>query len=60
MVATRKWGDGTGGLLGCSIRFCMFDAANDVVWHVLVSRARTRSRVLEFPPTDALNNLSSS
>ncbi|KAG0354397.1 Golgi reassembly-stacking protein 2 [Podila minutissima] len=35
MVATRKWGDGTGGLLGCSIRFCMFDAANDVVWHVL-------------------------
>ncbi|KAG0346638.1 Golgi reassembly-stacking protein 2 [Podila humilis] len=35
MTPTRKWGDGTGGLLGCSIRFCMFDAINDVVWHIL-------------------------
>ncbi|KAG0085187.1 Golgi reassembly-stacking protein 2 [Podila epicladia] len=35
MIPTRKWGDGTGGLLGCSIRFCMFDAINDVVWHIL-------------------------
>ncbi|KAG0034408.1 hypothetical protein BGZ81_004889 [Podila clonocystis] len=30
MIPTRLWGDGTGGLLGCSIRFCMFDAINDV------------------------------
>ncbi|KAF9203427.1 Golgi reassembly-stacking protein 2 [Podila verticillata] len=35
MIPTRQWGDGTGGLLGCSIRFCMFDAINDVVWHIL-------------------------
>ncbi|KAF9410689.1 Golgi reassembly-stacking protein 2 [Podila epigama] len=35
LVPTRDWGDGTGGLLGCSIRFCMFDAINDVVWHIL-------------------------
>ncbi|KAF9317849.1 Golgi reassembly-stacking protein 2 [Podila horticola] len=35
MIPTRLWGDGTGGLLGCSIRFCMFDAINDVVWHIL-------------------------
>ncbi|KAF9976421.1 Golgi reassembly-stacking protein 2 [Actinomortierella ambigua] len=35
MVPTTQWGDGKAGLLGCSIRFCMFDAANDVVWHVL-------------------------
>ncbi|KAG0253966.1 Golgi reassembly-stacking protein 2 [Actinomortierella ambigua] len=35
MVPTTQWGDGKGGLLGCSIRFCMFDAANDVVWHVM-------------------------
>lgn len=37
MIPTRLWGDGTGGLLGCSIRFCMFDAINDVVWHILVT-----------------------
>lgn len=36
MIPTRKWGDGNGGLIGCSIRFCMFDAVNDVVWHILV------------------------
>ncbi|KAF9906031.1 Golgi reassembly-stacking protein 2 [Linnemannia zychae] len=35
MIPTRKWGDGNGGLIGCSIRFCMFDAVNDVVWHIL-------------------------
>lgn len=35
MVPTKKWGDGSGGLIGCRIRFCMFDAANDVVWHIL-------------------------
>ncbi|OAQ30584.1 hypothetical protein K457DRAFT_73218 [Linnemannia elongata AG-77] len=35
MIPTRKWGDGKGGLIGCSIRFCMFDAVNDVVWHIL-------------------------
>ncbi|KAF9189548.1 Golgi reassembly-stacking protein 1 [Haplosporangium sp. Z 11] len=35
MIPTRKWGDGKGGLIGCSIRFCMFDAINDVVWHIL-------------------------
>ncbi|KAF9915704.1 Golgi reassembly-stacking protein 2 [Lobosporangium transversale] len=35
MIPTRNWGDGKGGLIGCSIRFCMFDAANDVVWHIL-------------------------
>ncbi|GJJ75716.1 hypothetical protein EMPS_08074 [Entomortierella parvispora] len=35
MVPSRNWGDGQGGLIGCSIRFCMFDAVNDVVWHVL-------------------------
>lgn len=38
MTPTKKWGDGDGsdGLLGCSIRFCLFDIINDVVWHVLV------------------------
>jgi len=36
MIPCRNWGDGQGGLIGCSIRFCMFDAVNDVVWHVLV------------------------
>ncbi|KAF9919598.1 Golgi reassembly-stacking protein 2 [Linnemannia zychae] len=35
MIPTKKWGDGNGGLIGCSIRFCMFDAVNDVVWHIL-------------------------
>ncbi|KAF9571554.1 Golgi reassembly-stacking protein 2 [Mortierella alpina] len=35
MTPTRNWGDGKGGLIGCSIRFCMFDAVNDVVWHIL-------------------------
>ncbi|KAF9438646.1 hypothetical protein BGZ76_006207 [Entomortierella beljakovae] len=35
MTPTKNWGDGQGGLIGCSIRFCMFDAANDVVWHIL-------------------------
>ncbi|KAG0241576.1 Golgi reassembly-stacking protein 2 [Actinomortierella wolfii] len=35
LIPTTQWGDGKEGLLGCSIRFCMFDAANDVVWHVL-------------------------
>ncbi|KAF9357065.1 Golgi reassembly-stacking protein 2 [Mortierella sp. NVP85] len=35
MIPTRKWGDGSGGLIGCRIRFCMFDAVNDVVWHIL-------------------------
>lgn len=53
MVATKKWGDGTGGLLGCSIRFCMFDAANDVVWHILVSRARIELCVVHLLFIDA-------
>ncbi|KAF9990776.1 Golgi reassembly-stacking protein 2 [Mortierella antarctica] len=35
MIPTKNWGDGKGGLIGCSIRFCMFDAVNDVVWHIL-------------------------
>ncbi|KAF9172413.1 Golgi reassembly-stacking protein 2 [Mortierella sp. AD010] len=35
MIPTKNWGDGKGGLIGCSIRFCMFDAINDVVWHIL-------------------------
>ncbi|KAG0257859.1 hypothetical protein BG011_003712 [Mortierella polycephala] len=35
MTPTKTWGDGKGGLIGCSIRFCMFDATNDVVWHIL-------------------------
>ncbi|KAI8599685.1 GRASP55/65 PDZ-like domain-containing protein [Dissophora ornata] len=35
MTPTKNWGDGKGGLIGCSIRFCMFDAVNDVVWHIL-------------------------
>ncbi|KAF9988137.1 hypothetical protein BGZ65_011850 [Modicella reniformis] len=35
MMPTKKWGDGNGGLMGCSIRFCMFDTISDVVWHVL-------------------------
>ena len=38
MIPTKNWGDGKGGLIGCSIRFCMFDAVNDVVWHILVCR----------------------
>lgn len=53
MVATRRWGDGTGGLLGCSIRFCMFDAANDVVWHILVSRAGIKRCVVPLLFMDA-------
>ncbi|KAG0355842.1 Golgi reassembly-stacking protein 2 [Gamsiella multidivaricata] len=35
MIPTKNWGDRKGGLIGCSIRFCMFDAVNDVVWHIL-------------------------
>ncbi|KAI1313809.1 Golgi reassembly-stacking protein 2 [Mortierella claussenii] len=35
MIPTKDWGDGKGGLIGCSIRFCMFDTVNDVVWHIL-------------------------
>ncbi|KAF9583150.1 Golgi reassembly-stacking protein 2 [Lunasporangiospora selenospora] len=30
MIPSKDWGDGKGGLIGCSIRFCMFDAVNDV------------------------------
>ncbi|KAF9359572.1 hypothetical protein BGX26_012016 [Mortierella sp. AD094] len=35
MTPTRKWGNGEDGLIGCSIRFCLFDTINDIVWHVL-------------------------
>ncbi|KAG0326470.1 Golgi reassembly-stacking protein 2 [Dissophora globulifera] len=35
MMPTKKWGDGTEGLIGCSIRFCLFDTINDIVWHIL-------------------------
>ncbi|KAG0004287.1 Golgi reassembly-stacking protein 2 [Entomortierella chlamydospora] len=34
MTPTRKWGNGD-GLMGCSVRFCLFDTINDIVWHVL-------------------------
>ncbi|KAG0254543.1 Golgi reassembly-stacking protein 2 [Mortierella polycephala] len=36
MTPTRNWGDGEDdSLLGCSIRFDLFDTILDVVWHVL-------------------------
>ncbi|KAF9205056.1 Golgi reassembly-stacking protein 2 [Haplosporangium sp. Z 27] len=34
MTPTREWGGGNEGLIGCSIRFCLFDTINDIVWHV--------------------------
>ncbi|KAF9185080.1 Golgi reassembly-stacking protein 2 [Haplosporangium sp. Z 767] len=36
MTPTRNWGDGEDdSLLGCSIRFDLFDTILDVVWHIL-------------------------
>ena len=35
LVPARDWGDGTGGLLGTTIRFGSFSAAMDHCWHVL-------------------------
>lgn len=34
IVPSTLWGGQ--GLLGVSIRFCSFEGANEVVWHVLV------------------------
>lgn len=43
IVPSTLWGGQ--GLLGVSIRFCSFEGANEVVWHVLVSlRSRSASR----------------
>ncbi|ORZ08803.1 Grasp55 grasp domain protein, partial [Lobosporangium transversale] len=35
MIPTRTWGDDKDGLIGCSIRFTLFDTINDIVWHIL-------------------------
>ncbi|KAF9583525.1 Golgi reassembly-stacking protein 1 [Lunasporangiospora selenospora] len=35
MTPSRRWGDGKGGLMGCSIRFCLFDTQSDLAWHIL-------------------------
>ncbi|KAF9944807.1 Golgi reassembly-stacking protein 2 [Modicella reniformis] len=49
MIPTKKWGDGQGGLIGCRIRFCMFDAANDVVWHILAGLCARTDYVIGTP-----------
>lgn len=35
IIPSMTWGGQ--GLLGVSIRFCSFDGANEMVWHILVS-----------------------
>ncbi len=45
MVPRRNWsGADEDGLLGCSIRFTLFDTVIDIVWHVLV-RFRWNSKM---------------
>ncbi|KAG9073293.1 Golgi reassembly-stacking protein 2 [Linnemannia hyalina] len=35
LTPVQKWDNGKDGYIGCSIRFCLFDTINDVVWHIL-------------------------